>query len=231
MSVRRGVLEQQMARLKATKRDELGTHRVRRLRTQGLIPAIIYGHGKAAEPITLSEHDVKAAILHGERLLELDLAGTKQNVLIKDVQYDTFGQEVLHVDLARVELDERVEVTVPIVLRGTPAGADEGGVLRQIASEARIECLVRAIPEEIRVMVSGLNVGESIPMGDLELPEAARLLDQPDSPVCTVTLVAEEIEAPAEEEAPAQPEVVGEEAEPGAPEDRAGGGKGAEARP
>ena len=200
-----------MALLKASKRSELGTRKVRNLRQQGLIPAIIYGHGKDTVPVTLNGHDVDLAIHHGQRVLEIKLSGKKENVLIKDIQYDTFGQDILHVDLARVSLDETVEVTVPIVLRGTPAGAAEGGVLQQIAPDVQIRCLVTAIPEEIRASVNDLKVGESLQMRDLPLPDGADLLSDVDAIVCSVSLVAEEeIEEAPPEEAAAEPEIIGE---------------------
>ena len=200
--------------MKATTRSELGTRKARVLRKQGLIPAVIYGHGKDCLSVTLNEHDFNLAMHHGERLLEVDLEGKTENVLIKDVQYDTYGQVVLHVDLTRVNLDERVEVTVPIVLRGTPAGSADGGVLQQSAAEARIECVVTGIPEDVRLQVNDLNVGDSLTMADLELPEGATLLDEPDTTICTVIVIAEEEEAPAEEEqGAAEPEVIGEKKE------------------
>lgn len=203
-----------MAVLKASTRDELGTRKARRLRESGKIPAIIYGHGEAAQAVALHEHEVQLAIVHGQRLLEIDLGGAKENVLIKEVQYDTLGQEILHVDLTRVSLDERVEVTVPIVLRGTPAGAAEGGVLQQSAAEVRIECLVTAIPEEVRASVNDMGIGDALHMSDLELPEGAALLVEPDTVVCTVIVIAEEVEeAPEAEAEAAEPEVLGEKKE------------------
>ncbi len=203
-----------MALLKVTKRTEVGSRKVRPLRKQGLIPGVIYGHGEEVLSVTLNEHDVDLAIHHGERLLELDLEGKKENVLIKDVQYDTFGQHVLHVDLTRVSLDERVEVTIPIVLRGTPAGAVEGGVLQQAHNEIHIECLVTAIPEDIKVSVNELNINDSIHASDVELPQGAKLLDDPEMLICSVSVIAEEIPAEeVEEEAAAEPEVIGEKKE------------------
>ena len=199
-----------MAQLKVTRREEIGTRKVRRLREKGEIPGVVYGHGEQVVAVKLNKHDIDTAVHHGERLLELDLDGRTENVLIKDVQYDTFGNEILHVDLARVDLHELVEVTVPIVLRGTPIGAEEGGVLHQIAADVAIECMVRAIPDEIRVMVTALKVDDSLQMRDLPLPEGAKLLADPDAVVCNVSLVAEEEEAPVKEEAGPQPEVIGE---------------------
>ena len=203
-----------MAVLKATKRDEIGTRQVRRLRKQGLIPAVIYGHAQETQSVTLNEHDVELAMLHGERLLELDFEGKKQNVLIKEVQYDTFGQEIIHVDLARVDLDEKVQVTVKIVLKGTPAGVSEGGVLQQIASEVHIECTVRSIPEKIDVIVNDMQIGDKLTISDLPLGEDARLLDDPGAPVASLTVIVEEEEVLEEvEEATEEPEVIGEKPE------------------
>ncbi len=203
-----------MAVLKATKREELGTRHVRRLRKQGLIPAVVYGHGEGTVSITLNEHEVELAIQHGERLLELELEGKMQNVLIKEVQWETYGQEVIHVDLARVDLDERVEVTIKIVLKGTPAGASEGGVLQQAASEVHIEVAVRSIPEEILVIVNDMNVGDKLTLGDLPLPEGATLIGDAAAPVASINVITEEGEAEVTEEgeegASTQPEVIGE---------------------
>jgi len=201
-----------MESLKATRRDELGSRRARRLRKAGRIPGIIYGHDEDPMAVTLSRHDVDVAIHHGERLFEVDVDGAKQNVLLKEVQYDTFEHEILHVDLARVELDERVAVTVRIVLRGTPLGVSEDGVLTQSAAEANIECMVQSIPEEIVVPVTDLKVGDAMHMRDLPLPQGATLLDDEDALVCRVTVVAEEVEAEAVEEGAEalEPEVITE---------------------
>jgi len=183
------------------------------MRTKGYIPAIVYGHGQTAEAVTLNRHEVELAVHHGERLLEIDLQGTTENVLLKEVQWDTFGQDILHVDLTRVDLDERVTVTVPIDLRGTPAGAAEGGVLQQVTSEVKIECAVRAIPEEIRVVVNDMKIGDSVYVRDIKLPDGATLEEEGGSLVCSVNIVAEEVEQPAEAEAAAEPEVIGEKKE------------------
>ena len=212
-----------MATLKATRRTEVGTRQVRRLRDADVVPGILYGHGQEVVPLSLAKHEVDLAIHHGERLWEIDCDGRNETALVKEVQYDTFGQEVLHVDLTRVNLDEQVEVTVPIVLRGTPAGADEGGVLDQVMAEVRVECLVRSIPEEIRILVNEMNVGDRLQAGDLELPEGAKLLDEPEALVCTVRIVVEEVEEPTEEaEATAEPEVVGGKPEEEPSEDTGG---------
>jgi large subunit ribosomal protein L25 len=200
-----------MALLKADRRTETGTRKVNPLRRKGLIPGVMYGHGQETVSISLDKHGLAAALAHGERLLELEIGGARQNVLVKEVQYDTFGQEILHVDLARVDLDERVEVTVPIALRGVPAGATYGGVLHQTTAQVAIECLVRRIPEEIRVQVNEMKIGDVLHMRDLPLPEGAKLISDPDAIVCSITVVAEAEAVPAAAEAaPAEPEVITE---------------------
>ena len=92
---------------------------------------------------------------HGAHLFDLTLDGKSEKVLVKEVQYDHLGIEVIHVDFARVSLDEKVEVTVPLELKGTPKGEADGGVLQQIVSELEIECLVTDIPDVIRHNVIG----------------------------------------------------------------------------
>jgi len=202
-----------MALLKVLKREAKGSRKAHKLRAGGEVPGILYGHGEQTVAITLNQHDITEAIRHGERLMELVLDGKNQNVLVKEVQYDTLGKELLHIDLARVDLDERVRVTVPIVLRGTPAGIANEGVLMQNADEVTIEVAVRLIPDEIRVMVTHLNVNDVIHMRELTLPEGAKLLSDPDAMVCSVNVITEEV-APAEvAEAAAEPEVLTERKE------------------
>ncbi|MFP4355168.1 MAG: 50S ribosomal protein L25 [Phycisphaerae bacterium] len=213
-----------MAKLKATARENKGSRASRKLRSEGMIPGIVYGHGEAPEPITVSEHDVELALLHGERLLEMNLGSKTQNVLIKDVQWDTFGQTVLHIDLNRVDLDERVVVSVPVHLRGTPEGVAEGGVLTQQFAEVSIECAVRSIPDEFVVEVHDMKLGDQLHLKDIELPADVELQDEPEELLCQVRLVEEEV--PAEEtEMLAEPEVIGEVAEEGEDE---GADEGAE---
>jgi large subunit ribosomal protein L25 len=207
-----------MAKLTAKPREKTGSRASRALRSEGLIPAIIYGHGETPQAITLSEHEIEVAILHGERVLEMDIEGKDQNVLIKDVQWDLFGHAVLHVDLTRVNLDEQVEVSVPILLRGTPEGQREGGVLNQLLDEITVSCLVRSIPEEIEYNIHDMQVDDQVFLRDLELPEGVKLIDDPDELLCQLTIVEEAPEVEEEEGAEdlAEPEVIGEaEAEEG----------------
>src|SRR2546425_6806006 len=122
----------QTAQVTAKQRSELGSRANKRLRDSGFIPGVIYGHKEAVVPVTLPKKEVSTHLSHGAHLFELGLDGKKETVLVKEVQYDHLGIEVIHVDFARVSLDEKVEVTVPLELKGEPKGAEEGGVLHQI---------------------------------------------------------------------------------------------------
>lgn len=216
-----------MATLNANKRTGQGTRDARRIRAAGRIPGVIYGHGQTPVSVTLDRHDLDVAVHHGERLLELDIEGAKENVLIKELQYDPFQQDVIHVDLARVNLDERVQVTVPIVLRGTPAAASDGGVVTQTIAQAQVECLVTNIPDDIRFSVTEMKLGDVLRIKDLPLPEGTKILNDPEAIVASVVLIAEEVVAPAAvEEGAGEPEVIGAKKEEEGAEEGAEAPKG-----
>lgn len=213
-----------MSTLKAVKRSEMGTHKVRRLREQGMIPVIIYGHGETPMPISIDKRQVETAVHRGARLMQVEVDGQSQYVLVKDVQYDHYGKDVLHMDLARVNLDERVEVAVPITLRGKPVSGEEAGVLQLVTPVVRIECLVTQIPDDIRVNVADMKVGDMIKAKEVALPEGAKLLIDPELLICTVSIVTEEEVAVAEvAEGAAEPEVIGAKPEEGAEGEAAAG--------
>jgi len=191
--------------LKAQQRHSSGTRSSRKLRTQGLIPAIIYGHKQDPVSVQLNAHDLILELQHHHRVLDVDLEGQHEKCFVKDVQYDYLGEKILHVDLARVSMDETIQVSVALELRGTPVGTAENGVLEQLLAELEIQCRVTDIPENIRVRVNDLKIDDTVTAGEIELPEGAILVTAPDTPVAIVRLraeIAEEAEvviAPAEE--------------------------------
>src|SRR2546430_1155307 len=146
------------AQITAKPRPELGSRANKRLRDAGFVPGVVYGHKEAVVPVTLPRKELSNHLSHGAHVFDLALDGKSEKVLVKEVQYDPLGIEVIHVDFARVSLDERVEVTVPLELKGTPKGEADGGVLQQILSELEIECLVTETPEAIRHNVSEMGV-------------------------------------------------------------------------
>jgi large subunit ribosomal protein L25 len=190
-------------------RETCGKRRNKRLRTQGRIPAVLYGHGEACVSLSIATSDLETAMRRGAKLLELK-GDVNETALLRHVQWDTFAVDVLHVDFIRVSVGEHVDTTVAIELRGEAAGAKAGGIVEQVLHEVEIECPVTAIPEKITVRVTNLDVGQSILAKDLELPEGAKLLSNPETLVvhCVEAKVEEEEAAPAVAEG-AEPEVIG----------------------
>jgi large subunit ribosomal protein L25 len=195
--------------LKANKRDASGTRVSRKAREAGLVPAVVYGHGAEPLAITLNYHDLSLELQHHHRLLQVDLNGKKEQFLVKEIQYDHLGDKVIHLDLTRVDLDERVTVTVTLEFKGIPAGAADGGVLDQMRADIELECLVTNIPENVRVMVSGMNVGDMLLAKDVTLPSGITLVTDAETPIAAVRVMAEEVEEEVEGEASGdEPEVI-----------------------
>lgn len=204
--------------LRAQRRTEFGTHRMRRLRAAGLVPGIIYGHGEAPEPISLPLHELQLALEHEHHLLRVNLDGRTDQYLLKEVQYDHLGEMPVHVDLMRVTLDEVVEVEVALEMRGEPRGTKEGGLFEQLLTSVEVECPVARIPEVIVHNVSDLGIGDVVHVRDLVLPEGVRATSPPDAVVCLVKAPVTAEAAEAEEavtEAGAEPELIREREEEG----------------
>jgi large subunit ribosomal protein L25 len=184
-----------------------GKSAARRLRAEGRVPAILYGHGVESRAIALDpralEKLLRASDAGLNTLIDLeskarpDLHG--KVALVKELQRDPLSGLVLHADLYEVNLSEKVRVTVPIELEGTPEGVSlQGGILEHSLREVDVECLPRAIPDVIRADVSRLNIGEGLHVSDLVLPEGVELLSDPALSVATVVAPkAEEEAAPA----------------------------------
>ncbi len=202
--------------LQAETRTKLGTKHTRKLRAQGRLPGIIYGHGEAPETFSVSAHDVAMEMEHGARLVELNLGGKANQYLIKEIQYDHLGKDPIHMDLARVDLHERIRVRVVVELRGTPKGIHEGGILDQLLDNIEIECLASEIPQTLHPNVVELDVGDNLLVRDLELPEGVVAISDPEEKIAMVHLLSVAAEAEVkeeEEEASDEPERIGRVAE------------------
>jgi len=198
----------QSAQVSAKSRKELGSRANRRLREAGMLPGVIYGHKEAIIPVTLGKKEVVDHLSRGAHLFDLSLDGKNEKVLVKEVQYDHLGMEVIHVDFARVSLDEKVKVTVPLELKGIPKGEADGGVLQQIIKELEVECLVTEIPDAIRHSVTEMALNDVVHISDLKLPPGVKVLQDADLLVATVKEIIEEA-ATTTEEGAAEPEVIG----------------------
>ena len=210
-------------KLAAERRTELGRSAVRRLKARGVVPAVIYGAKDKAEPLQISRRDIHALLSHasGENILvELEIGGTNRLALVQEVQHAPVGGDVLHVDFHAVSVDEVIEAEVPIEPIGMPDGVKNfGGLLEQSVRGLEVECLPKDLPDKITVDVSALNIGDSIHVRDLALPEGVRTKIQPDLTVFSVLEPAVEEEPVAEvaaaeaAAAAAGPEVIKEKKE------------------
>lgn len=197
-------------KLTAQARDQAGTRFARRLRAQGQTPAVVYGHKEATVSVSVPHDELMKAIRHGARIIDLQYGGKGETALIRDVQWDALGHDVLHVDFTRVAADEKVTLEVPIVLRGTAPGIAAGGVLNQPLHAVTVECLVTNIPESIRVPIGELQLEQAIHVRELKLPEGVVVLDDADLVVVQVVPKVEEAEAAAGAVAgQAEPEIIG----------------------
>lgn len=191
--------------LKGEQRKVAGSRAAARLRRTGKLPAIVYGHKIDPQPVTVDRHDVGLLLRRGAHLVNLEVDGAVQPCLFKDAQYDHLGDELVHLDLTRVDLTERVEVHIQLELRGTPKGIAEGGVLTVVLQELEVECQVTNIPESIRVDVSGLGLDQVLYVKDLKIDGDVKVLNDLEAVVAMVRLP---VEAPA-----ATPEAAAEAAE------------------
>ena len=205
----------QSINIAAEPRSALGSRANKRLRDTGKVPGVVYGHKEAVVPVSLPKKELVNHLNHGTHVFDLGMDGKTEKVLVKEVQYDHLGIEVIHIDFARVSADERVEVTVPLVLKGEPAGEADGGVLQQIVSELEIECLVTDIPHEIIHNVSEMKLDDVLHIKELKLPAGVKALQDEDLVVAQVKAIEEEAAAPAAEEGAAEPEVIGRKPEDG----------------
>jgi large subunit ribosomal protein L25 len=187
-------------------RKATGSRESRRLRKQGLVPAVLYGHGEKCVDLVATREAVQAAVRHGSRIVELKGA-VKTGALIRELQWDTFGVEPIHVDFLRVSATDRVKVKVPVDLKGECPGQRAGGVVNLILHEIELECRADAVPEKIHAAVGKLQLGGSIKVHDLELPAGAKALAAADDVVVSCVVPVEKGEEAAA--AAAEPELIG----------------------
>lgn len=193
-------------------RDVVGKRRNRRLRESGRIPAVLYGHKQESQNLQVSADQVHAAIRHGSRFVALKGA-VNEKALIKECKWDTWGQEILHIDFTRVGEHEKIRMTVPLEIRGEAPGSHEGGTVKQIMHELDIECEASAVPEKIDVNINQLELNQVIHVSDLHLPQSVTAITEANSVVVNC-LAAVEVEESAEgNEGDAEPEVIGRKKE------------------
>jgi len=199
--------------LPAQTRAGSGSRAAHKIRKQGQIPGIIYGHKEANIAVSVSAEELDRAIrvLHA-RVLDLQIDGKKETVLIRELQWDAFGRQMMHVDFARVSETDRVRVSVPVELRNAPK-VTGGGVLDQPLHSLHVECSPTKIPEAIRIDITNLTLGAPIHVKELQVPEGVKVLEPPEAVVVHLKLPGvEAVVAPAVPAEPgAGPEVIKKE--------------------
>ncbi|MGE5274814.1 MAG: 50S ribosomal protein L25 [Verrucomicrobiota bacterium] len=213
-------------RLEVKERERSGSRDSRRLRKAGMIPGVLYGRGHKPHAISVSERELRhvltgSAGLHA--ILDVVLEGQKSthSSILKDYQVDPIRGKIDHFDLQEVRLDQPIQTAVVVELVGESVGAKAGGVLSQVAREVRIEALPLEVPERLELDVTPMEIGDSLRLSDLSVPEGVSLLDDPETVLATVTVptrveepeeVAEEVEEgeEGEVEGEAAPEAEGE---------------------
>ena len=186
--------------LKIELRSRTGKGISRQLRRQGLVPAVVYGKGIDAVPVSLNPKELAEAIA-GEgrnRLMALQGGGSLDGslVLVAEILHGALKREIMHVDLHRINLTEKVRVKVPVNLVGTAAGVKEGGLLDFAMHEVEVECLPTQIPGRLDVDVTGLAIGHSFHVSDLQLPAGVKVLeDAKANVVCVLGRAREEAAA------------------------------------
>ena len=208
------------------KRDVTGTRATKRLRKSGLIPGVIYGHGKEAVLIAVEPHVLREALstsagMHA--VLDVTFEGQKRGhkAIVKDIELDRVKSIVTHIDLQEIRLDETIETTVSIRFEGEPKGVKAGGMLDESTREVTVKGLVTAIPEHLVVDVSELDMNETLQVSDLVVPEGIEIMAEAEEVLCSVLPPRKVEEEGVEgEEAvegvtAAEPEIVGKKEEEG----------------
>lgn len=197
--------------LEAKIRERIGSKATAAVRRQGRIPAVVYGHQQQPVAISLDAHDFAQGLQHGLRLMDLSIEGKTETAIIKELQYDHLGREVIHADLMRVDVTEVITVTVPLEIKGTPKGAQEGGVLTAHTNRLEVQCLAINIPERIVVSVKEMDVGQAIHAREIQLPEGVTLVTAAEVLVVSCNVLQEiKTTEQVEAETPVAPEVISE---------------------
>ena len=204
--------------LRAWRRTQSGKGVARKIRAQGMIPAVLYGGGENL-PLSLQPRELLKILSAGENtIFQLDIdgdAGEDRKAIVRDLQRDPLKETVLHADLYRISMDVEISVSVPLVLQGMSREvSDVGGVINQLLDEVEIQCLPSLIPHELTIDISHLGIGDVLHVRDIPVPQRIQVLTAPDDVVASVSIRGEEVAAEAPSEAAAEaptPEAEAEE--------------------
>jgi len=202
-------------KIKAEKRDVFGKNASRRLRREGMIPAILYGGDASNVPLTLRKEDVFMVLKSdtGENtVFQVSFDSKIRDVMIKELQRDPVTDEILHADFVHIAMDKVIRVSVRVMIAGEAVGVKaEGGFVDFITREIEVECLPKDIPEHIEIDISDLHLRQSLKAEEIALPEGVKLITSSDTILVMIEVPVKEEEIEVEEE---EEEVIGEEEEP-----------------
>ncbi|MFP4144384.1 MAG: 50S ribosomal protein L25 [Phycisphaeraceae bacterium] len=208
--------KKEIPQLQVQPRERTGSRYAARLRKEGQLPAVVYGHKEGPVSISLDYRQFHDILHEGAHLIELTHDGGKTEAcLVRDVQWDYLGIDIVHADFSRVDLTEEVEVSIDIELVGEPQALQEAGaVLDHPTPAVDVSCRADAIPDRIVVNIDDLGADDVITLADIALPEGVTAVSDPDTVIARIGYVAE-VEEEVEEEAAAgeEPEVIGRAAE------------------
>jgi large subunit ribosomal protein L25 len=200
--------------LTAEERLERGTRATKRLRREGLVPGVVYGGGSGeAVSFKVDSRVLRQVLVDGSALIDLQVGSTTRPVIVKDQQIHPVRDEVMHIDLLEVRLDEKIQTVVGVQVEGAEEapGVKEGGVLEHVTHQLNIEALPTSIPDSIVVDVSGMEIAATMHLSEIDPPEGVTFLDDPEETIIATVVVPTEVEEP--EEIEEETELVGEEAE------------------
>jgi large subunit ribosomal protein L25 len=214
--------------LTLAEREERGSRPNRRLRREGLVPGVIYGQESESVHFKVDARRLRVVLAERHALFDVEVAdGDRQPVIVKDQQHHPVRGHVMHIDLLKVRLDEKIQTTVPLELEGTEdaPGVKEGGVLEHVTRELNVEALPTEVPDRIVADVSRLGIAETLMLSSVSAPAGVELLDDPEETVVATITAPSVTEAP-ESEIEEEAELVGEGEE--APEGEEAAAEGGE---
>jgi large subunit ribosomal protein L25 len=223
-----------IVQLKAAPRARAGKGASRAVRREGLIPGVVYGDKQEPQLVSLTYGEVLPHIETGRflsTLIDLDVSGKTVRAIPRDVQFEPVRDFIVHIDFLRLGKDARIRVNVPVHFKGqeTSPGIKQGGTLNIVSHTVALSCSANLIPDEITVDVSGMQIGQSVHLSDIKLPDSVKSAVSDDVTLCAISAQQKEEEAPAEA-APAEVPATAQKAPAAAAAAPAAGGKAAPAK-
>lgn len=203
-------------KLKAAPRTDFGSRSARRLRGAKLVPGVVYAGGAEARPFQVVDRDLRNLLAAGQALFDLEVEGSKAvPVVVKEQQHHPVRDEIQHIDLQEVKLDEEIQADVAIELEGAEdaPGVKEGGVLEHVTREITVEALPTDIPERLVADVSAMQINDTVVLAAIEAPEGVKFVAEELDEVTIATLSPPRVEEEPEPEVEEEAELVGEEGE------------------